>query len=483
MGEDPSLKQKTAKGLLWGGIGTGTLQVMNLVFGIFLARILSTTDYGMVAVLTIFSVMAGIFSESGFILALVNKKSVTHEDYNAVFWFNICMGAALYLILFSCAPLIARFYHTPELTKLARFQFLGFLIGSFGTAPTAYYFRNLMVKERSRIQITAIFVSGITGIACAYHGWGYWGLAIQNVLYITVNVVLFWILSPWHPTWSFRFQPLRELLPFSSKQLFTTLFTHINNNIFSALLGRFYTIREAGFYSQGSKWTTMGYSIILGMINSVGQPVFREASAELQRLQHIFRKLMRFTAFVSFPALLGLAIISKELIVLTVTEKWLPCVPIMQVLCIWGAFMPLSTLYANLMNSLGHPNIYMWNTIAVGIIQLLCIVFSYPYGLMTMLVVYTLINILWLFVWHYFAHKYIHLSLVDTLKDIAPYLILSVAIIAFTQWITTPIESLILSLLSKIILAASLYILLMWRLKSAVFQEALQYLLKRNSVK
>ncbi|MFR5757702.1 MAG: oligosaccharide flippase family protein [Bacteroides cellulosilyticus] len=141
---EASLKEKTAKGLFWGGIGNGAMQLLNLVFGIFLARLLSTTDYGMVAVLTIFSAMAGIFSESGFILALVNKKEVKHEEYNSVFWFNISIGASLYLILFFVLLSSPISTHTPELTRLARFQFLSFFIGSFGTAPTAYFFRNLM---------------------------------------------------------------------------------------------------------------------------------------------------------------------------------------------------------------------------------------------------------------------------------------------------------------------------------------------------
>lgn len=477
-----SLKEKTAKGLLWGGIGNGAMQVLNLLFGIFLARLLSTTDYGMVAVLTIFSAMAGIFSESGFILALVNKKEVKHEDYNAVFWFNITVGASLYLLLFICAPFIADFYRTPELTRLARFQFLSFFIASFGTAPTAYFFRNLMVKERSQIQIVAILISGITGVTCAWHGWGYWGIATQTLVYISANVVLLWVVSPWHPTFSFSLQPLRELLPFSSKQLFTSVFLHINNNIFSALLGRFYTIRQAGYYSQGSKWTTMGYSTILGMINSVGQPVFREASEDVQRLQNIFRKLMRFTAFVSFPAMLGLGIVSRELIVISITEKWLPCVPVMQILCVWGAFMPIATLYSNLMNSLGRPDIYMWNTIALGLFQLLCIWVSYPYGMHVMLVVYTSVNILWLFVWHYFAHKYIGLSLLSTLKDLAPYVILSASVMGFTYWVGSHVDNVYLSLLVKVVLAASLYVLLMWKLKSAVFRESVRYLLKHQSL-
>ena len=199
------------------------MQLLNLVFGIFLARLLTSTDYGMVAVLTIFSAMAGVFSESGFILALVNRKEVKHEDYNAVFWFNISIGASLYLILFVCAPFIADFYDTPELTQLARFQFLSFFIGSFGTAPTAYFFRNLMVKERSQIQIAAIIISGVTGVTCAYHGWGYWGIALQTVLYVSINTILLWIFSPWHPTLSFNMRPLRALLPFSSKRRSATI--------------------------------------------------------------------------------------------------------------------------------------------------------------------------------------------------------------------------------------------------------------------
>lgn len=167
----PSLKEKTAKGLLWGGIGNGALQLLNLAFGIFLSRLLTPADYGMVGALTIFSALAGIFAESGFILAIVNKKEVRHDDYNAVFWFNITVGGTLYLLLFACAPLIARFYHTPELAPLARFLFLSFLVGSTTAAPLAYYFRNLMVKERSQIQIAAIVVSGIVGVTCAYRGW------------------------------------------------------------------------------------------------------------------------------------------------------------------------------------------------------------------------------------------------------------------------------------------------------------------------
>ena len=477
-----NLKERTAKGLLWGGIGNGGMQLLNLAFGIILARLLDSTDYGMVAVLIIFSGIASQLCESGFIYAIANRREVGHDVYNSVFWFNIIAGIVLYAILFFCAPLIARFYNTPELTALARFQFIGFVFSALGVAPSAYLFRNLMVKQRSLINLAAMVVSGVIGVACAMNGWRYWGIATQSVCYIFCVTLFLWIACPWHPGFRINLRPLIELLPFSSKVLLTNVFTTINSNVFAALLGRFYTVREAGFYSQGNKWVNMGYATINGMLNGVGQPVFREAAEDIARLRNVFRKMLRFTAFVCFPAMLGLAIVSRELIVITITDKWLPCVPIMQILCVWAAFQPIQTLYANLANSLGRPNVFMWNTIALGCVQLAILCLIYPLGLTAMLVSYTALNIGWLLIWHVFAHRAIGITLLDTLKDICPYLIISAAVMALTAWATSSITNLYISLAAKILMAAGLYCLLMWRLKSTVFTDSIQYLLKKKKL-
>ena len=446
------------------------------IFGIFLSRLLSPADYGTIGALTLFSAAAGLFADSGFVLAIVNKKQVDDDDYNAVFWFNLATGTFFYCLLFALAPLIAQFYRQPEMTALSRFLFLSFFLGCISGAPTAYLFRNLMVKERSTIMIVAIIVSGSVGVLCAYNGWGYWGLAVQTVLYSGVNSLLIWLRCPWRPSLRINFAPIREMFGFGSRQLMTSLFTHINNNVFALLLGRFYGMKLTGYFTQGNKWTTMGYSTLSGMTNSVGQPVLREASADPERLQRVFRKMLRFIAFLSFPAMLGLALVAKEVIVLTISDKWLPCVPVMQILCLWGAFMPITTLYGNLFNSLGRPRIYMWCTIALGLVQLACIVASYPFGLDTMLVVYTSVNILWLFVWQYFAHKHTGLRLIDVLRDILPYLFVAAAVIALTWFVTRAIDSLILSLTLKILIAATLYTLLLWLSGSQILRESLHYL-------
>lgn len=477
---DSKLKNRTAKGLLWGGIGSGSLQVLNLLFGIFLARLLSPADYGIVGALTIFSAIAGIFTESGFILAIVNKKEATNDDYNAVFWFNVLIGSVCYLALFFLAPVIAEFYRTPQMVSLSRFLFLSFFLGGLSATPTAYFFRNLKVKERSLIMIISILISGTVGVICAYNGMGYWGIAIQTVLYSGMNALLLWVKCPWRPRFSFKFEVLKSMLPFSIKQLLTSLFTQLNNNIFAVLLGRLYGMQPTGYYTQGNKWTVMGYSTLVGMINSVGQPVFRETIDDTERLRRVFRKMLRFAAFISFPAMFGLAIVSQELITLAITEKWLSAVSVMQILCIGGAFMPLCVLYGNLFNSLGRPNIYMWNTIALGATQIACVVVSHRYGMNTMLIVYTAINILWLLVWQFFAKKHIGLRLIDMLKDIMPYLSITILVMIAAMFVASFVEGLLLSLLIKIAVAATFYILLLHQLNSVVFNECINYLLKRK---
>lgn len=479
MSETP-LKQRTARGLLWGGIGNGAMQLLNLVFGIFLARLLTPADYGVVGALTIFSATAGLLSESGFTLAIVNKRQVTNDDYNAVFWFNVVASITFYLILFFCAPAIARFYGQPEMIPLSRFLFTSFVFGGLATAPAAYLFRNLLVKQRSQIQILSIIISGTIGVVCAFRGWGYWGIALQTVLYSGSNCVIMWIVCRWRPRLSFRFENLKSMLPFSLRQLVTSFFTHINNNFFSVLLGKFYDMRITGFYTQGNKWTTMGYSTLVGMINSVGQPVLRQTVDEPERLQRVFRKLLRFTAFISFPAMFGLAIVARDLIVITISQKWLNSVAVMQILCIGGAVIPLNILYGNLFNSIGRPSIYMWNTIALGVSQLIAVCLIYPFGLETMLAVYTGINIAWMFVWQFFARRYIGLSYLSMIKDIAPYAVISGVIMILTAIVTRPIESPYVGLPVKILLAAGVYALLLWRFNSTVFREAVGFIVKRK---
>ena len=475
-----SLKEKTAKGLLWGGINNGLQQLLNLSFGIILGRILNPSDYGMIGMLTIFSLIAGTLQDSGFTTALANRKERKEEDFNAVFWFNTGIGVLMYILLFFAAPYIAEFYHMPELTPLARYCFLGFVISGLGTAHSAWLFCQLKVKEKAMIQLTSLTLSGITGIILALCGMSYWGLATQSLVYVSSNSILYWFFSGWRPKLRFNFTPLKEMIGFSCKILLTNFTNIINNNILTVILGKFYSEREVGLFNQANKWTTMGYSTVQGMITSIAQPVLHDVANDRERQSRVFRKMLRFTSFVTFPCLFGLSLIAEEFITITITEKWIESAHLLQILCIGGAFLPIHSLYTNLLISKGRSDIYMWNTIFLGISQLTSALICYPFGLSTMMMSYVGITIFWTCIWHFFARREVVISVGNALKDVLPFMLIAAGCMLLAGWTASFVTNIYLSLAVKIAVAAVSYVVLMKLSGSETFTEAVNYLLKRK---
>ncbi|MEG1728687.1 MAG: lipopolysaccharide biosynthesis protein [Bacteroidaceae bacterium] len=476
-----TLKEKTAKGLFWGGLSNSLQQLLGLAFGICLARLLSPGDYGMVAMLTVFSLLASSIQESGFVSALAIRKEVHHRDYNAVFWFSLLASVSLYVVLFFCAPLIAAYNHTPELTPLARYAFLGFVLSSLSTAHFAVLFRKMKVKQRTIATFVATVVSGGVGITMAACGFAYWGLATQDLCYKLVITLLFWHYSGWRPTFQLDFRPIRQMFGFSSKVLATNLLNTINNQFLQALLGHFYPRGDVGLYSQANKWNTMGYSIVGGMVGSIAQPVFAQVGNERSRQQRVFRKMLRFTAFLSFPAMLGLALIATDFVPLALGNKWVPCVPYLQILCVAGSFIPLSQLYSNLIVSSGRSSVYLSSTAVLLLLQLATMYFLYPYGITALLYAITTINIVSLFVWHFLAARQTGLKLIHTLMDIVPFAFLSAAVMWVAYITTLQVDHMILRFILKIVIAVLLYGTMMWFLRIAVFRECLHFLLRKKS--
>ena len=475
-----NLKEKTAKGLLWGGVSNGIQQLLNLAFGIFLARLLTQADYGMVGLLAVFSSIASALQEGGFISALNRKKEVSHGDYNAVFWFSTSCSIVIYLLLFFAAPLIADFYNEPQLTPLARYLFLGFVISSLNIAPRAFMFRNLMVKETNLITLIALTVSGIVGVTLAANGFAYWGIATQTIVYVSMMTLLSFAFTRWHPSLNWSIEPIKDMIGFSSKLVITNVFTIINQNLFANLIGKFYSVNEVGNFSQANKWNQMGHTFVNSMLTSVAQPVFAKVDEDRERQLRVFRKLLRFTAFVSFPAMFGLSLVSQEVIVITITEKWLASAHILSVLCIWGAFVPINNLFANLIITRGHSNIYMWSTIALCLMLLVAIIAAYPFGFEWMLWAFVGINIGWLLVWWWFVHREIGLRFIDMLQDISPYMLLSAALTIGCYYLLADIDNIYLSLALKVLIVGVLYVAVLWIAGSVILKESISFIMAKR---
>lgn len=473
------LKEKTARGLLWGALNSGSTQLLNLIFGIFLGRLITPAEYGIVGVLSIFTLIAGNLQSSGFTQALVNLKAPRNEDYTAVFWFNTLTSFVLYALLFLSAPLIARFFHQPCLVEVSRFVFLSFVISSFGIAHNAYMTKNMMNRELAIIGAIALLCSGGVATFLAFYGFSYWSLAWQQIIYITVLNIGRYYYTPWRPSWHFTFEPVRKMFGFSVKILITNIINTLSNNILTLLFGRLYPIKAVGDYSQAYKWNTMASAFVANAVGQVAQPVLASVKEEQGRSVRVFRKMLRFTAFLSFPAMFGLAIISNEFILLTIGKRWIDAVPLLQMLCIGGAFVPFYTLYQNVAISNGRSDIYMFCNIAQIVLQLVIIGFFYHLGINTMVMVYTLFTIAWLFVWQWTARRIIGLRFREVIKDVMPTLCIALLVMATTYFVTLSLHHLLLLLICRILIAALLYAAIMKLLHVEMMDELLLFIKKR----
>lgn len=479
-----SLKQKTARGLFWGALNSGTTQVLNLVIGIFLARQLEPAEYGIVGVLAIFTAIAGDLQSAGFTQGLVNLKHPTARDYNSVFSFNVCMSVTMYAILFLSAPLIADFFHQECLVSVSRLVFLTFMISSLGIAHGGYMTKNMMNKEIAIIGALALISSGITGITLAILGFSYWSLAWQQIVYMVVmNIGRYYYVRDWRPRLTFDFGPVREMAPFAVKILVTKIINTTSNNVLTFIIGHRFPIRAVGNYSQAFKWDTMANSLVANTVGQIAQTVLVEATPSAEddsdRSLRVYRKMMRFTCFLAMPIMLGLALVGNEFILLTIGERWKDCVPLLQVLCVSGAFMPLYTMYQNLTISQGRSDIYMWLNIGQIILQIAVILAFHTYGMLVMVSAYSAFMILWLLPWQIFAGRLIKYRWMDAAKDILPFVIAAALTMTVTFYVTEKIEMMWLLMLSRIAIASLLYYIIMKMARVEILRECEQFVLKK----
>jgi len=446
-------------------------------------------DMGIVGILTIFSTIAAALTESGFVSALSIQKSISHRDYNAVFWFCIIVGSILYLLLFIASPLISVFFEIPELKNLSRVSFLNFFISSFGIAHSACLNRNLQVRERAISTTIGVVIGGVSGIFAAFLGAGYWALVIQNLVYCTLVNAGFTYFSRFRPTLTFDLQPIRRLLAYSSKLLITNVFININNNFLTATLGKYYATNSsdgvlstatAGQYNQANKWNLMGQTFILSISNTLIQPLMTEVSqSDEQRRARVFRKLLAFISFMTFPVMFGLSLISYDFITITIGEKWLDSAGFLRILSIGGAFAVVSNAFSNYILSLGRSLIYMWNIIIFGLLQIAVFVGFRSLGISNLILIYSGLNIIWLNTWYFICRKSLGYGYRFLFRDVYLYAITAGISYLGTMLWTDSISNAYLRLSSNILSMGVVYLALCFLHSREIFIEIKKFFLKK----
>lgn len=471
-----SLKNKTVNGLLWSVIERFSTQAVSFVLGIFIARILTPDDYGTVALLAIFFAISGGFVDSGFSSALVRKVNRSETDNSTAFYFNVVVGAVVYAILFFCAPLIASFFDVPVLKELTRAIAITIPINSLCIVQQAQLTTKIDFKSQAKVALSAAIISGVTGLIMAHNGYGVWAIATQMVVASFVRGVLLWVIVSWRPTMPFSKESFKELFGYGSKLLASGLLDTTYNNVYSLVIGKIFSPASLGNYSRAAQFAQFPSSNITGILQRVTFPVLCTIQDDDDRLRLNYRRIIRMSAFIIFPLMLGLSALAAPTITVILTEKWANAIPFLQIICFSMMWYPIHAINLNLLQVKGRSDLFLRLEIikkCVGV-SILCI--TIPMGLIAMCYGKIISSLIALVINTHYTSKLIDVGFLKQMKDLAPTLIRSIIMWLLVGLVISYVDSNILKLVVGVAVGAIYYLGAAYIFKSQDLQDLMEIL-------
>ncbi|WP_288669284.1 lipopolysaccharide biosynthesis protein [uncultured Bacteroides sp.] len=435
-----SLKQKTVKGLAWNTVNMLSNRVLTFAIGIVLARLLTPADYGMVAMIGVFTSVLGLFTDGGLTTALVRKENRTEEDMATVFYYNLVACYAIYAILFCAAPFIADFYDMPILKEITRITTLGLLIGPFGGIQNMLLTTRIDFKTPAIIGVMANVVAGVTAIALAYNGYGVWALVVQGLVAAVIGVAARVYIVRWFPKTRFSVKAFKELFGFSSKMLASSCLDTLYNNITPLIVGKFYSSAQLGAYERARGWAALPSSTFTGVLQGVTFPVLSKLQTDNERLCHNYRKLLKMSAFVCFPLMVGLATVARPLTLFVLTDKWIDSIMLLQIICFSMMWYPIHSINLNLLIVKGRSDLFFRLEIVKKIYGLILLSCTLPFGLIVYCCGSVISSLFSLAVNTYYTGKIINVGFAKQMYDLFPILINSFVMGGICLLVQLPFE-------------------------------------------
>ena len=379
-----TLREKIYTGFLWQGLERLGSQGTQFLISILLARLLSPKEFGVIAIMMVFITIGYICIDGGFSMALVQKKDIDEHDCSAVFYLNIVMSLVLYIVVFIVAPFIAEYYANGAICKYLRVLASVFVIRAFSIVQTALLTKRMLFKFNFRINITAITISGTAGVILAYCNFGVWALIAQQMISVFVTGCLLWYFVKWHPILVFSWDSLKVLFSFGWKLLISGLMNTLYGNLYSLIIGKLFNLDTLAYYNQGRQFPQQGMDTFGSVFGSVIFPGFASIQSDRVRLKSIFERALKAINFLTTPILCCLLVAAKQVVLLLLGEKWLPCVPYMRLCCIIFLFYPLHTLNLQTLNACGRSDVFLILEIIKKAQSILMMLITYHYGVMAM---------------------------------------------------------------------------------------------------
>jgi len=393
-----TLQQKATSAAKWSALDVFLRQGVQLAVTVVLARILAPEDFGVIAMLALFIGAASIFIDSGFSSALIQRQHVTHTDESTVFFFNLGMGSVTALLLCAAAPWIASYFKQPVLQYLTYAMAFNLFVGAFGSIHATLLNKELNFRTTAKVGAVSSIVAGTAAIYMAIQGYGVWSLAANSVASAIVTVLLLWLWHPWRPARSFSFASLRSFFRFGGYEMAAGLLDVLSTNLYLILIGKLYSVRDVGFYDRAQRTQQLPITLMMGIINRVAFSTFASVKEDKVRLVRGLRQAQAIAMFVNLPVMLCVIILAEPLVVTMFGAKWLPIVPILQVLGLGGLLWPLHVLNLNILRAQGRSDLFFRITMIKKVFTISMTVVASFYGIMAIAWMQVVISFLGYFV-------------------------------------------------------------------------------------
>jgi len=456
-----SLRKKAERGAVWSFIDAAGNRIVQFVISVILARLLAPEQFGLIAMLTIFMAVAQAFLDSGFGLALVQKKEITEADTSSVFYFNLAIGSVLTGLLYLAAPWIAAYYERPDLSSLTRALSFVLVINSFAVVQTAMLTRHVAFKLQTKVSLISVLCSGAIGVVLAYRGFGVWSLVAQQISRAILNVVLLWVLNRWRPALVFSFSALRRMFTFGSRMLASALLNQVFDNIYYPLIGKVFTPASLGHYARAVRLEELPSMTLTTVVTRVTIPVFSSIQEDNARLKKGLRKALCTLVFMNAPMMLLLAATAPALVKVMLTDKWLPCVPYLQLLCIQGLLYPLHAINLSILMAKGRSDLFLRLEMIKKALVVCNVLITWRWGIVAIIIGQIVLGLVSYFLNSYYSGRLLAYSAWQQLRDMAVYLVSAAAVSAGTYALQyAGLPNVTLLLVTQIVFGCAAYLLL-----------------------
>ncbi|WP_413365657.1 lipopolysaccharide biosynthesis protein [Lysinibacillus sp. 3P01SB] len=459
--------------LFWKLLERGGSQVIQLLVMIILTRLLMPEDYGLIAIVAVFTSIAALLADSGFCEALIQKKHVEEVDFSSVFFLNLFIACLLYITLFFIAPYVAFYFESPQLKVILRILSLTVFISVFNSIQHAIIARNMQFKKLFKSSLAATFIASLVGIALAYTGFGIWALVGQQMTSQFLSTVLLWFSVKWRPKWLFSIKHVSTLYSFGWKLVASTLIYNFYTSLQSFVIGKLFSPVVLGYYSRGAQLPNILVSNINGSIQSVMFPALASQQHDKDRMKEMIRRSIITSSFVLFPLMMGLAVVAEPLVRLLFTEKWLPTAAFLQIFCGYYALWTIDSANLHAIKAVGRSDLFLRLEIVKFIVGTIILIISLPFGVYGVAIGVLVNRIITTILDAYPMKSLLGYSLAAQMEDILPSLLLSIGAGAIAYSIHFAGLSDMLTIVLQMIVGAALYIGL-----AAVFKmESFTYLI------